>query len=195
MSKIFPLKKRPQVKLNDPSVIELGSEEAEVVLDALSSKTTRDVFLQIYEDPCPASDIAEETGNSIQNIKYHVDKLKKAGLIEVTGTWYSETGNEMNVYAPRDEAIVLVASTLEVEDTLKKAIKSIGTVAIATVLGVVGVYSLIEVGEEEHMQIATAGGQDAGFSFLSLTPEIALPVVFVLGVLVGLAALMVSRKI
>ncbi|WGI17748.1 transcriptional regulator [Methanonatronarchaeum sp. AMET-Sl] len=196
MSSIFPLKKKPQLKLEDPDVIELGSEEAEVVLDALSSKTTREVFLRIYEDPCAVSDIASETGNSIQNIKYHVDKLQKAGLIKVTGTWYSETGNEMNVYSPLNEAIVLVASHKSVEETLHRVVKSLGILAVFTGLGVYGLSSLMDFGVEEGAGIMTTdAGNLVGLGPLTMSPTIFVSLVFVLGLLAGVFGIYLSKQI
>ncbi|OUJ18138.1 Transcriptional regulator containing HTH domain ArsR family [Methanonatronarchaeum thermophilum] len=196
MSSIFPLKKKPQLDLEDPSVLELGSEEAEVVLDALSSKTTREIFLRIYDDPCAVSDIASETGNSIQNVKYHVDKLKKAGLIKVTGTWYSETGNEMNVYSPKDEAIVLVASNMEVEETLHRAVKSLGSVAVVTAIGIVVLGGLIDFDNSNQVGIAEITAENlVNFGAISLTPTTLVTIVFVLGVLAGVLGIYISRKI
>jgi len=58
------------------------------------------MFDLLYEEPQTASDIAKSLDMSVQNAKYHLDKLEEAGLIEIIDIWYSDRGREMNVYAP-----------------------------------------------------------------------------------------------
>lgn len=123
MSKILPRKSDSDISKDNPYIVDLGSKEAEVVLDALSSKTTRDIFLHIYENPSTKSEIASEFDGTIQNIKYHTDKLQKSGLIEIKRTDYSEKGKEMDVYGPTYEAVVLLASDDEINSRIKNKIK------------------------------------------------------------------------
>jgi len=41
------------------------------------------MFDLLYEEPQTASDIAKSLDMSVQNAKYHLDKLEEAGLIEI----------------------------------------------------------------------------------------------------------------
>jgi len=110
MSSIFPL--RDNVTLDDerePRLVELDEETADEVFTALSSGTTRKIFLELHTAPQTASDLAEVTDTSVQNVQYHLEKLLDAELVEVVDTWYSERGSEMKVYAPQDESLVLFA--------------------------------------------------------------------------------------
>lgn len=110
MSSIFPL--RETVTMDDqggPRLVDLDEETADEVFEALSARTTRQIFLSLHDQPQTASDLAEETDTSVQNVQYHLKKLKDVELIEDVDTWYSERGSEMNVYAPRDESLVLFA--------------------------------------------------------------------------------------
>lgn len=130
MSQILPKKSEKEIEVSDPQIIDLGSDKAEIVLDSLSSKTTREVFMSVYDDPSTKSEIAEEVDNSIQNTKYHIDKLEEADLIESKRTDYSEKGNEMDVYGPTHEAVILLASDKEtrskIRDSMKPLVLTIG---------------------------------------------------------------------
>lgn len=136
MSQILPRKSEKEIEVSDPQIIDLGSDEAEIVLDSLSSKTTREVFMSVYDDPSTKSEIAEEVDNSIQNTKYHIDKLEEADLIESKRTDYSEKGNEMDVYGPTHEAVILLASDEEtrskIRDSMKPLVLTIGFGAVVS---------------------------------------------------------------
>ena len=110
MSSIFPL--RENVTFDDerePRLVDLDEETADEVFTALSSGTTRTIFLELHKAPQTASDLSDVTETSVQNVQYHLEKLLDADLIEVVDTWYSERGSEMKVYAPQDESLVLFA--------------------------------------------------------------------------------------
>lgn len=91
----------------DPVVIDLTSDEVEAVINSLASETARDILATLYDNPQPTSDIADHLDMSLQNVDYHLTKLRDAGLVEVVDTWYSQTGNEMNVYAPAAGAVMV----------------------------------------------------------------------------------------
>jgi DNA-binding transcriptional ArsR family regulator len=110
MSSLFPL--RGQVELDDgrePRLVDLNEEVADEVFEALAAGTTRKIFAELHETPATASDLADVTDTSVQNVQYHLRKLRDADLVEVVDTWYSERGTEMKVYAPTDESLVLFA--------------------------------------------------------------------------------------
>lgn len=110
MSSIFPL--RDTVTNEDqggPRLVDLDEDTADKVFEALAAQTTRQIFLSLHEQPQTASDLAEETGTSVQNVQYHLEKLQDVDLIDSVDTWYSERGAEMSVYAPTDESLVLFA--------------------------------------------------------------------------------------
>ncbi len=131
MSGIFPL--RETVTLGEdrgPRLVNLDEEVADEVFDALSSRTTREIFGALHDSPQTASDLAEVTDTSVQNAQYHLEKLVAADLVEVVDTWYSERGTEMKVYAPTDEALVLFAGR-DTEGTLRTLLKRVvGVLAV-----------------------------------------------------------------
>lgn len=110
MSSIFPL--RETVTRDDQGghrLVDLSEEAADEVFEALAASTTREIFLALHDQPQTASDLAERTGTSVQNIQYHLGKLEDVDLVEAVDVWYSERGSEMDVYAPTDESLVMFA--------------------------------------------------------------------------------------
>jgi len=103
---IFPIRDSVETDAS-PETVSLA--DAGDVVDALTSKTARAVLDGIYEEPTTASDLVTETDTSLQNVQYHLERLREAGLIEVVDTWYSEKGREMEVYGPANDPMVIVA--------------------------------------------------------------------------------------
>jgi DNA-binding transcriptional ArsR family regulator len=94
---------------DEPRVLDISGVDAERAFDALGSETARAILKTIYAEPRTPPEIRAEVGTSLQNVHYHLDRLEAADLIEPAGTGYSEKGNEMTVYAPCNEALVLFA--------------------------------------------------------------------------------------
>ncbi|MFC6720210.1 winged helix-turn-helix domain-containing protein [Halobacteriaceae archaeon SHR40] len=120
----------------EPRVVDVESEEADEVFDALASETARRLLTQLHESPAPPAQLADSVDTSVQNAQYHLAKLEDAGAIEVVDTAYSEKGREMDVYAPADQALVIFAGDEEEGSTLRTAISrllgSLGIVALAS---------------------------------------------------------------
>lgn len=139
MKRLLPFQSSSRPKPEQGSrIVEIDDQAAGEVFEALSSDTTREVLTAIYENPGTASEIAEAVGTSLQNVKYHISKLQEANLIEVADTWYSEQGNEMKVYAPTNESVVMLAGDNSTRSSLRETLsRLLGTI------GVVGIGSII----------------------------------------------------
>jgi len=94
--------------------------DSDEILDALSSDTARKVLTALHEEPAPASDLAERVDTSLQNVNHHLAQLQSAGLIDNVDTWYSTKGREMDVYAPTNQPLVMVAGESGNEETLRR---------------------------------------------------------------------------
>jgi len=89
--------------------LEDAGENADETFQVLSSSTARSILVSLYDDPAPASVVAERVDSSIQNVRYHLDRLRANDLVEVADTWYSSKGVEMDVYAPANEPLIITA--------------------------------------------------------------------------------------
>ena len=121
----------------EPAVLAIDNESADKIFTALSSGTTRSVLTSLHREPKTASDISDDVETSLQNVNYHLTKLKENGLIEIADTWYSDQGKEMKVYKPADEALVLFAGENLTQSTVLDSIRS--------VIGVVATFSVVSV--------------------------------------------------
>lgn len=145
MSRLLP--SPPDVSLGDrdPRVVGVDSEDADELIAALSSETARKTLTALHEEPATTSELADSVDTSLQNVQYHLKKLKEADLVEVVDTVYSEKGREMNVYAPADEPLVLFAGgstdTSGVKTALKRLLGGYGILG----LGALAVQSLLSV--------------------------------------------------
>ncbi|MCU4799614.1 helix-turn-helix domain-containing protein [Halobacteria archaeon HArc-gm2] len=116
---------------NELNALRINEEAAEDVFSALASKMSREILSELYTTPQNASDLSDTVETSIQNTKYHLDKLRDADLIEVVDTWYSDSGSEMKVYAPTNGSLVIFATEKKNESNLRKTLaRFLGAIAI-----------------------------------------------------------------
>lgn len=155
---------RTEVSVPDEAEVwELASEEAGQAFEVLSSDTARQILSRLYDEPQTASELADDLDMSLQNVDYHLQRLQDADLIEVATTRYSSTGNEMKVYAPTTNAVLLLSkeSTAQrIRSRLARLFSSllfiaVGALAFRTLL----IGTLIDVPEAE---ITVGPGGDSG---------------------------------
>jgi DNA-binding transcriptional ArsR family regulator len=135
MARLLPIQSETEVPDAGPRVVDLEGEDADAVFSALSSDTARNIYRALQEEPHTPSEIAEAADTSIQNVRYHLDNLEDAGLIEVVDTWYSSRGNEMSVYAPTSDALVLASGeeqTSRLKTALSRLVSGIVVLALAS---------------------------------------------------------------
>lgn len=130
MARLLPLRSEPEGPDAGPRVLDIEDAETDEVFSALSSETARDIYRAISEEPAPPSDIAERIDSSIQNVRYHLENLEEADLVEVTDTWYSSRGNEMSVYAASSNALVLANDEQEASRLRTALSRLLGGVAV-----------------------------------------------------------------
>src|SRR6056297_1081292 len=122
----------------EPKVVGVDSDDADDLLAALQSETARDLLAALYDDPATPSQLAETADTSIQNVRYHLERLTDAELVEVADTIYSEKGREMKVYAPAAKPLVVFAGGENDAPGLESALSS-----LLGGLGILGLSSLL----------------------------------------------------
>jgi DNA-binding transcriptional ArsR family regulator len=145
-----------------PRVVDVDSDDADELVSALGSETAREILSTLHEEPAPPSTIADRVDTSLQNAQYHLGRLEAAGAVEVAGTAYSEKGREMDVFAPADEPLVIVAGGEEessrLRDALRRLVGGIGVLAVGSLV----VQALAGELPLPIAQSGGAGGGDAG---------------------------------
>jgi DNA-binding transcriptional ArsR family regulator len=148
---------------SSPQVVRVGEDEADEVLDALRSDTARALMAALYESPAAPAELAERTDTTVQNINYHVNNLRSAGLVEPVDTRYSEKGREVTVYGPASDPIVLVGEEDPgaVDRTLSELLTGVGALAVAS-LAVQIVVDRFLGGLPDATEFVGPAGRDAG---------------------------------
>lgn len=161
-------------------VLGINEKESSDVFKALSSDTARAILMAIYDQPAPPSDLADRLDLSIQNVTYHLENLREAGVTQISDTRYSEKGAEMDVYAPADESVIVFIGQEQRKIGLVCLLKRFFAPAVILFLGSVFFYATQGLGG--------TGGADVGplsFRFLSLPGfEFLLGGLFALGLAV-----------
>jgi DNA-binding transcriptional ArsR family regulator len=139
-----------------PRVLDVDDADTDEVLDALSSETGRALYRTLFDEPGTASEIAARCDTSVQNVHYHVSNLQEAGLIEPIETVYSEKGNEMTVYGPASDPLVLVGNR-----SLRADVQQSLTDIVAGI-GLLGAASLFVQWGAERLATPTAGSGTLG---------------------------------
>lgn len=92
----------------ETEVVDLSDERAHELFDALAAETARDLLVHLLEDPHTVAELAEDADTSLQNVHYHVEKLREAGAVAEVDVEYSTRGREMSVYAATTRPQLLV---------------------------------------------------------------------------------------
>ncbi|MHC3437767.1 ArsR/SmtB family transcription factor [Natrialbaceae archaeon A-gly3] len=137
MARLFPLRSETETAEGQPRVVDLEGEDADAVFSALSSATAREIYSRLSDEPGTPSDVAEAIDSSIQNVRYHLENLEDAGLVEVVDTWYSSRGNEMSVYATTDGPLIVTSDesrASRLKDALSRFLGGIAALAGGSLL-------------------------------------------------------------
>ena len=137
MARLLPSQSDPEVDAS-PRVVGLDDDDADELLSALSSTTARRILGELHEEPTNSAELAGSVDTSLQNVQYHLGRLESAGAIEVIDTVYSEKGREMDLYAPADRPLVVVAAdedgTSGLSDVLSRLLGGVTIVGVASLI-------------------------------------------------------------
>lgn len=107
MSSLLPHRPTVENTRRANFVVELGDDDSREIFSVLASETAREILAALDEEPAPPSNVVDHVDTSIQNVQYHIKRLRSAGLVAKVDTWYSSRGTEMAVYAPTVDQVVL----------------------------------------------------------------------------------------
>ncbi|MFA9425470.1 ArsR/SmtB family transcription factor [Natronorubrum sp. A-ect3] len=164
MARLFPFRSEPDQTEGHPRIVDLEGEDADAVFSALSSTTARRIYARLEDEPGTPSDIADAVDSSIQNVRYHLEKLEDAGLIEVVDTWYSSRGNEMSVYAATDGPLIVTSdesTANRLREALSRFLGGIGILAGGSLLVQYGLTRWAETTLDSSAGTAPAGADDS----------------------------------
>jgi len=163
---LLPRRAEPEERPDAAKVLDVSGEEASATFDALGSETARRIMAAVYEQPRTPVEIREEVGTSLQNVHYHLDKLEEADLLKPAGVGYSEKGNEMTVYAPASEAVVLFAGSDHERSRLERLVGRVLGLYFVLALATIAFYYL------RQWLVSEPAEQAGGFSADTAQPTV-----------------------
>lgn len=104
----------------DIIVLEPGDERAQKIGKAISSQTANDILHILSQGPQTASDLTELLHIPMGTLKYHIDNLLEAGLVEIAETRYSIKGREVKVYRLKDQLVIVAPKVTNIRSILLK---------------------------------------------------------------------------
>ncbi|GAA0525688.1 Helix-turn-helix domain-containing protein [Halorubrum aquaticum] len=107
MASVFPHQPTVEHTPRERTDVVVDRDQQTDVLSVVSSEAAQEILSALREEPSTASDLAETVDRSLQNVSYHLRRLRGADLVTPVETWYSEKGTEMTVYALTAERIVV----------------------------------------------------------------------------------------
>ncbi len=113
-------------------VLEPGDERAQKIGKAIASPTANEVLHILAGGPKTASDLTETLDIPMGTLKYHIENLLEAGLIEITETRYSVKGREVKVYALRDQLLIVAPKVTSIRSILLKYTSLFAIVILAS---------------------------------------------------------------
>jgi DNA-binding transcriptional ArsR family regulator len=104
----------------DIIVLEPGDERAQKIGKAISSQTANDILHILSRGSQTASDLTELLHIPMGTLKYHIDNLLEAGLVEIAETRYSIKGREVKVYRLKDQLVIVAPKVTNIRAILLK---------------------------------------------------------------------------
>lgn len=199
-------------------VVEQGSFEAQKIAKAMSSPTSADLFNALSDCPMSATALAERSELPLTTVKYHLENMLSAGLIEVTDTRWSAKGREMKIYAIKDQVVVIAPKKkVDIRGIVERYGVAAGALAVISALGLAipstllgfiqGTPSVpeitpalaktgqlsVELGEVQTLALANPTDTAATISSMPLWIHEAVMVFFVAGIVI--LALMMAYEV
>ncbi len=119
-------------------LLEPGDERAKKIGKAMASQTANDILSLLKTGNLTLTEIADSMNQPMTTLKYHVENLLDAGLIEVKKIKYSEKGREVKVYGVCEQVVIVSAGNKDIRQILMKYASVFGIFILATfALGII----------------------------------------------------------
>lgn len=115
-------------------VLEPGDERAKKIGKAMASSTASDVLSALSEDELTLSELSERLGQPITTLKYQIENLLDAGLVDIVRTRYSEKGRVVKVYGVRQQVVIMSPAKADLRSVLLKYASLFALIICATLV-------------------------------------------------------------
>jgi len=109
-----------------------GDERSQKIGKAIASQAAGEILHALEKGTMTAGDLASALAMPMGTVKYHVDNLLEAGLIEIKDTKYSVKGRQVKVYGLRNQVLIVAPEVQSVRSILLKYAALFGVVALSS---------------------------------------------------------------
>ena len=159
----------------DIIVLEPGDERAQKIGKAISSQTANDILHILSQGPQTASDLTEILHIPMGTLKYHIDNLLEAGLVEIAETRYSIKGREVKVYRLKDTLVIVAPKVTNIRSILLKYASLFVIVILASMVMLAILPVLQPPGIPEPAAGFISGNETGGGGAEMLTRDMSAP--------------------
>lgn len=125
---------QPDKQAPDGEVVILvpGDERSQKIAKAISSQAAGDILHALERGAKTAGDLASTLAMPMGTVKYHIENLLEAGLIEVRDTKYSVKGRQVKVYGLRNQLLIMAPRVQNIRSILLRYAALFGVVALSS---------------------------------------------------------------
>lgn len=127
--------KEQGVPAGEVVVLQPGDERAQKIGKAIASQSANDILHALQERPKTAGDLASALSMPMGTVKYHLENLLDAGLLEVRETRYSVKGRQIKVYGIKDQLLIVAPRVQNIRSILLKYATLFGIIVLASIAG------------------------------------------------------------
>jgi DNA-binding transcriptional ArsR family regulator len=113
-------------------VLAPGDEQAQKVAKALGSPTAGAIISYLAEGPQSSTGICDFLSLPMSTVKYHIENLLDAGVLEIAQTRYSVKGREVKVYRLKNRVLIVAPRATDLKQALLKYTAVFGMMLLAT---------------------------------------------------------------
>lgn len=152
-------------------VLEPGDERAKKIGKAMASNTASDVLSALSEDELTLSELSERLGQPITTLKYQIENLLDAGLVDIVRTRYSEKGRVVKVYGVRQQVVIMSPGKTDLRSVLLKYASLFALIICASMVLLAMAPTFSFVSEGGPVYELTTGSDDARAQMTAFSAE------------------------
>ncbi|HDQ08422.1 MAG TPA: ArsR family transcriptional regulator [Methanoculleus sp.] len=135
-------------------VLEPGDDRAKKIGKALSNASSSDILHLLGEGEKTLTELSESLGQPITTVKYNVENLLDAGMVDIVRTRYSEKGRVVKVYGVRDQVVIVSPGRADVKSLLMKYASLFALIVVASLIiaGIGPLFSGMGLGDLQAAQ-------------------------------------------